>query len=83
MADRPRRLVLWIDGRHGLLRLAALHVEPIGVGGPEPLAFDLVAARERLHLAAIGLLISEVDRAQRSFEADRAGVNLLPRSPVE
>jgi hypothetical protein len=43
--------------------LAAFHVEPIGVGGPEAPAFDIVAAGEGLHLAALGLLIPEVDRA--------------------
>jgi hypothetical protein len=50
VAEKPRRLLLGIDGRHRLLRLAALHVQPIGVGGPQTPAFDLVAARERLHL---------------------------------
>ena len=30
-------------------------------------AFDLVAARERLHLTALGLLIPEVDRAKSSL----------------
>ena len=46
---------------------------PIGVGGPEAPAFDLVAAREGLHLAALGLLIPEVDRAKGAPTADRAG----------
>ena len=68
-----RRLLLRFDGRHSLLRLATLYVEPIGVGGPEPLAFDLVAAREGLHLSALGLLIPEVDRAKGALAADRAG----------
>ena len=68
-----KRLLLGLDGRHGLLRPAALNIEPIGVGGPEPLAFDLVAACEGLHLAALGLLIPEVDRAKRALAADRAG----------
>jgi hypothetical protein len=60
---RPGALLLGVDGRHGVLRLATLDVEPIGVGGLEPVAFDLVAACEGLHLTAVGLLITEVDRA--------------------
>ena len=51
LADKPRRLLLGIDGRH------------------------LVAAREGLHLAALGLLIPEVDRAQPPLAADRAGAS--------
>jgi len=66
-------LLLGIDGRHRVLRLAALHVQPIGVGGLEPVAFDLVAAGEGLHLTAVGLLIAEVDRAQRALTADGTG----------
>jgi hypothetical protein len=76
LAEKPRRLFLWIDGRHGLLRLTALHVEQLRVGGPEAPAFDLVAARERLHLTALGLLIPEVDRDKCAFAADRAGRRL-------
>jgi len=76
LADTPRRSFLWIDGRHGLIRLTALHVEPIGAGGPEAPAFDLVAARERLHLTALGLLIPEVDRDKCALTADRAGRRL-------
>jgi hypothetical protein len=68
-----RRLLLGIDGRHGLLRPAALNVEPIGVGGLESVAFDLVAAGECLHLPALGLLVAEVDRAQGALTAGRAG----------
>ena len=45
-------------------------------GGPEPSALDLVAARERLHLTALGLLIPEVDRDKCAFAADRAGRRL-------
>jgi hypothetical protein len=59
-----RRLLLGVDGRHGLIRRAALHVEPIGVRRLEPRTLDLVAAREGLHLTALGLLVAEVDREQ-------------------
>jgi hypothetical protein len=71
---RPcRRLLLRFDWRHSFLRLATLYVEPIGIGSLEPLAFDLVAACECLHLSALGLLIPEVDRAKGALAADRAG----------
>ena len=57
--------------------------KPIDVGGPEPLAFDLVTAREGLHLAAFGLLIPEVDRDQvclyrRSGRSGRLGLTHGP-----
>jgi len=63
LTQKPTGLLLGVDGRHRLLGLAALHVEPIGVGAPKAAAFNLVAARERLHLAAIELLVPEIDRA--------------------
>jgi hypothetical protein len=69
-------LLLGVYGRHSLLRLAALHVELIGVGGLEPLAFDLVATGEGLHLTALGLLIAKVDRAQGAHTTDRTGRRL-------
>jgi hypothetical protein len=69
-------LHLGVDGRDRVLRLSALDVEPIGVGGLEPLALDLVAACEGLHLTALGLLLAEVDRAQGSLPADRTGRRL-------
>src|SRR4029453_10167016 len=75
-AEKPRWLLLGIDGRYSVFRLAALHVEAIGVGGPETSAFELVAAREGLHLAPLRLLIPEIDRAQRPLAADRAGRRL-------
>ena len=56
-------LVLGVDGHHSVLRLATLHVEPVGVCGLEPVTFDLVAACEGLHLTAVGLLVAEVNRA--------------------
>src|SRR5512133_315168 len=59
-----KRLLFGLDGRHGLLRPAALNVESIGVGRLESVAFDLVAASKGLHLRALGLLVAEVDRAQ-------------------
>jgi hypothetical protein len=66
------RLLLGMDGRHGLLGPAALHVEPIRIGGLELVAVDLVA-REGLQLTALGLLVAEVDREQGALTADLAG----------
>jgi hypothetical protein len=43
---------------------------PIGVGGLEPRALHLVAAGEGLHLTAVGLLVTEVDRAQGARTAE-------------
>jgi hypothetical protein len=73
---RPEGSLLGVNGRHGLLRLATLHVQLIGVGSLESVAFDLVAAGESLHLAAVGLLVAEVDRAQRALTADGTGSRL-------
>lgn len=68
-----RRSLFRVDGRHRLLRRALLHVETIAIGGLEPRAFHFVTAREGLHLRPLGLLVTEVDRAQGAHTADRAG----------
>jgi hypothetical protein len=61
-----------VDRRHSVLRLATLYVELAGVGRLESRTFDLVAAREGLHFAALGLLVAELDRAESALTADRA-----------
>src|SRR5207248_2935421 len=59
----PRaRLLLGLGGSRGLIRRPSLHIQPIRVGGLQPRALHLVAAREGLDLTTRGLLFAEVDR---------------------
>src|SRR5438552_507876 len=70
----PRaRLLLGLGGSRGLIRRPSLHIQPIRVGGLQPRALHLVAAREGLDLTTRGLLFAEVDRDQGAFAADRTG----------
>src|SRR5438309_2160234 len=66
-------VTLGLGGSRGLIRRPSLHIQPIRVGGLQPRALHLVAAREGLDLTTRGLLFAEVDRDQGAFAADRTG----------